>query len=53
MLKWNARDWASAICGWLAAIAAVVFLPDSLWRLFVIFATGFLVAWIVRLLIPH
>lgn len=53
MLKWEARDWISAIIGWSCAAAVALLLPDNPWRFGLIFLVGFCSTWIVRSLIPH
>jgi hypothetical protein len=54
MLRWNIRDWASAICGWASAVFILWIVPEACpWKLVSVFATGFCMTWVMRALIPR
>jgi hypothetical protein len=54
MLRWTVRDWTSVIIGWICGVAAYLAIsPHEPMKLFLVFASGFISAWIVRLAIPR
>ena len=49
MLKWTARDWTSAIAGWICAMAVFIFVPlEQPWKLVAVFLAGFVSTFIVQ-----
>ena len=50
MLNWTTNDWICACIGWACAIAAVIFIPESLGllKLVLVFLTGFCATFIAR-----
>ena len=55
MLKWEARDWISAIVGWACAFLALWLIPESMgpFKIALVFVTGFSSTFILRGLIPR
>jgi hypothetical protein len=45
---WTTHDWTSLVIGWLSGIAAYALLPESGFKILLIFLIGFLAVWIVR-----
>jgi hypothetical protein len=50
---WTTRDWTSVICGWIGGMIAVEVIPESGYKLVLVFFAGFCVAWAIRGLIPR
>jgi hypothetical protein len=49
-MNWNVNDWICAGLGWVAAIAVMIFVPESigLLKLALVFLAGFCVTFIAR-----
>jgi hypothetical protein len=45
---WTSHDWTSWVIGWLSGTAAYALLPESGFKILIVFLLGFFAAWIVR-----